>query len=227
MRKYEIAHLTPNNDFHEATRLAPASPAFEDAFAAIGRGAILQTSIGPCAVEDLLPGDMIETASHGMQKLLWRGTMTIVPGAQNRRPEMGTMTRLTADALGYGRPAPDLVLGPAARICHRAPGVRTLTGSEAAFVPVRDFIDGSSIVELTPIAPVHCYQLGFADHCQISVNGIEIETLHPGVPHMLGLRPDMMSLLLSLFPHMERMSDFGAMLHPRISLRDLDLFEVA
>ena len=57
--------------------------------------------------------------------------------------------------------SPDLVLGPAARMLHTHHGVRTLTGSEAAFVPARDFIDGSSIIELRPIAPVHVYQLGF------------------------------------------------------------------
>lgn len=227
MRKYEVAHLAPNSDIIDVTRLAPALPAFEDAFAAIGRGAIVQTAMGPCAVEDLLPGDMVVTESHGILPLLWRGTMTIVPGAQNARPEMGTMTRVTADALGLGRPAPDLVLGPSARMVHTAPGVRTLTGSEAAFVPVRDFIDQSQIIELTPIAPVHCYQLGFATHARIRVNGIEIESLHPGAPHLLNLKPDMLSLFLSLFPHVEDLQEFGPMLHPRIRLRDLDLFAVA
>ncbi len=227
MRKYEVAHLTPSQEIVDVTRLAPALPAFEDAFAAIGRGAIVQTSFGPCAVEDLLPGDKVLTESHGTQTLLWRGSMTIVPGAQNARPEMGTMTRVTADALGLGRPSPDLVLGPAARMIHRAPGVRTLTGSDAAFVPVRDFIDQSQIIELTPIAPVHCYQMGFAQHCRVNVNGIEIESLHPGAAHTLGLKGEMLSLFLSMFPHVESLQDFGSMLYPRIGLRDLDLFDVA
>ncbi len=227
MRKYEIAHLTPESEIIESTRLAPALPAFEDSFAAIGRGAIVQTDAGPRAVEDLLPGDQVMTASHGLQTLKWHGTMTIVPGAQNARPEMGSMTRVTADALGLGRPSPDVVLGPGARVIHHAPGVRTLTGSDAAFIPVRDFIDQSQIIELKPIAPVHCYQLGFDDHCLINVNGIGIETLHPGAAHTLGLRSDMLSLLMSLFPHKDTLQDFGSMLHPRIQLRDLDLFEVA
>lgn len=228
MRKFEIAHLDPLTlDIHEATRLAPALPPFEDAFSAIGRGAILQTDRGPCAIEDLYPGDRVVTESHGLQPLLWKGSITIVPGAQNARPEMGTMTRVTAEALGLGRPSADLVLGPSARLCHKAPGVRTLTGSDAAFIPVRDFIDSCSIIELTPIAPVHCYQLGFARHCRISVNGIEIESLHPGAPHALGLRQDMQALLMTLFPHMQSLSAFGTMLHPRLRLRDLDLFDVA
>ena len=66
------------------------------------------------------------------------------------------MTRITADALGFGRPTPDLVLGPAARILHRSPAARILTGADAALIPVRNFIDGDQLIELRPIAPVHC-----------------------------------------------------------------------
>jgi len=227
MRKYEIAHLTSSSEIVEETRLAPAMPAFEEAFAAFGRGAIVQTKMGPIAVEDLLPGDRVLTSENGYQTLLWKGSMTIIPGAQNARPEMGTMTRVTADALGLGRPTPDLVLGPAARILHKANGVRTLTGADCAFVPVRDFIDQSQIIELTPIAPVHVYQLGFSNHELIKVNGIEIESLHPGPIHALGIRSDMLPLFQSMFPHKEKLGAFGTMAYPRIRLRDLNLFEVA
>ena len=153
--------------------------------------------------------------------------MTIVPGAKNKRPEMGTMTRLTADAMGFGRPGPDLILGPSARVMHKAPGIKTLSGSDVAFIPARDFIDGSSIIELKPIAPVHCYQLGFDNQERINVNGIEIETLHPGLPHTIPMRADIQALFMSLFPHKQRLSDFGQLLHPRLNMRDLDLFAVA
>lgn len=227
MRKYEVTFLNDLNEIEDFSRIAPAAPPFEEAFAAIGRGAIVQTEMGPVAVEDLLPGDRVKTESNGFQTLRWRGTMTIVPGAQNRRPEMGTMTRLTADAMGFGRPGPDLVLGPSARVLHKAPGISTLTGSEVALIPARDFIDGASIIELKPIAPVHCYQLGFDGHETINVNGIEIETLHPGLPHTIPMRQDMLMLFMSLFPHKQRLSEFDALLHPRINLRDLDLFAVA
>ena len=227
MRKYDVAHLTPSFEIEEFTRLAPAAAVFEDCFAAIGRGAIVQTELGPVAIEDLLPGDKVKTSTNGFQTLRWRGSMTIVPGARNKRPEMGTMTRLTADSRGYGKPGLDLVLGPSARILHKAPGVKTLTGSEHAFAPVRDFIDGSSIIELRPIAPVHCYQLGFDDHEQISVNGVEIESLHPGLVHTVQMRSDMQLLFMSLFPHKRNLADFDSLLHPRINLRDLDMFAVA
>lgn len=225
MRRYEIAHLTPNQEIHDVTRLAPALATFEDCFAALGRGALLQTDLGPTAVEDLLPGDKVLTASGGLQTLLWKGSMTIVPGATPNNPKPAKMTRVAADTFGLGRPSPDLVLGPAARIAHRSNGVRTLTGSDAAFIPVEDFTDNEQFIELTPIAPVHVYQLGFENHERICVNGLEIESLHPGALHTLGLKIEMQQLLMSLFPHKTALSDFRAMLHPRIRLKDLDIFD--
>lgn len=227
MRRYEIAHLTPSGGIADLQHLAPATQVFEDAFAAIGRGGVVQTADGPRAVEDLLPGDEVQTVTNGYQSLLWIGSITIVPGAQNTRYEMGTLTRITADALGLSRPSPDLILGPSARIAHKAPGIRTLTGSEAALVPARDFIDQTQIIELTPATPVQVYQLGFAQHERFAVNGVEIESLHPGLAHTLNLRADAMALLMTLFPHKESLFDFGSMALPRIRLRDLDLFDAA
>ncbi|MFZ3580944.1 Hint domain-containing protein [Loktanella sp. DJP18] len=227
MRRYEVAHLTTSMDVTETSQLAPAIPVFEDCFGALGRGAILQTDSGPRAVEDLWPGDRVLTVSHGMQTLLWRGMMQIVPRSPQTRPEIGTMIRITAEAMGFSRPATDLVLGPTARIAHRAPGTQRLTGDATAFVPARDFVDQCSVVALQPITPVHAYQLGFADHVSISAGGIEVETLHPGLPHRLNLRPDLGALLMSLFPHKTALTDFGPLLHPRIALRDLDLFSAA
>ena len=227
MRKYEVVHLNSSSEIEDSSHLAPALPAFEDSFASMGRGAILQTETGYCAVEDLLPGDRVMTTTNGFQTLLWHGSMTVIPGSQNKRPEMGTMTRLTAEAFGYGRPMPDLVLGPSARMTHQTPGVRTLTGRNTAFVPVRDFIDQSQIIELTPVTPVPVYQLGFEDHERLCVNGIEIESLHPGLPHMIGMKADLVATMMALFPHKRTLADFGPLLHPRIQLRDLDMFNAA
>lgn len=226
MRRYEVAHLTPAQNIEYFTKIAPAMPVFENAFTAFGRGAILRTKSGMMAVEDLLPGDKVLT-DHGYQSLLWHGTMSIVPGARNPRPEIGTMTRITADALGLGRPAPDLVLGPAARMLHRSPAIRLLTGTDTALVPVRDFIDGNQLIELRPIAPVHCYQLGFAEHACVNVNGIDVETLHPGPAHAIGLGLDLLPHLMAMFPHMRQLADFGPLTAPRLRKADLDLVMAA
>lgn len=227
MRKFEVAHLTPSGDIGDFTRIAPALPAFEAAFSAFARGGIVQTEAGPVAVEDLLPGDRVRTEENGFQTLLWRGAMTVIPNAPGQSPAMGHVTRIAAETLGYARPSTDLVLGPTARLYHRAPGVKVLTGREGAFIPARDFVDGVSVVELTPLSPVQVFHLGFAGHERLTVSGIEVESYHPGPLHALGLRGEMLALFLSLFPHVTELEDFGTPQYPRIRRADLDLFDAA
>lgn len=224
-RKYDIIYLGSSGQIEHVTRVAPAAGVFEDAFAALGHGAVLKTDMGPVAVEDLLPGDMVRLADGQYDTLLWRGTIMLQPDEDLKSRETGCLIRIMADALGYNRPSPDLILGPTARLFHKATGIRTLTGSDAAFIPARDFVDGTHIISLRPAAPVNVYQLGFARHERLSVNGIEIESLHPGTAFSLGLRGDMLAQYLSLFPHKHNFDDFGTMQHPRLRLRDLELLD--
>jgi hypothetical protein len=227
MRKVEVACLGPSGDIMDASRLVPASPVFEEAFAAFARGTLLQTERGLTAIEDLWPGDRVRTVANGFQTLLWRGSTMIVPQAQGQEMSMGRLTRIAADALGIARPMHDLVLGPRARLAHRAPGIRAMTGKDMALIPARDFIDGNNVIELTPPGAVPVYHLAFASHECVIANGVEVESYHPGPAHAMGLRQDMVGLFLSCFPHMSSVEDFGLPALPRLRLNDLDLFNVA
>ena len=224
MRAYEIAHLTPNGDVEEATRLAPAIELFESCFAALGRGALLTTDRGPRPVEDLWPGDRVMTTSHGMQPITWRGRTQMLPGSDPTRSSVTSLVRLTQDALGFRKPSIDLLLGPAARLAHRGPLCRQITGDDTVFVPILDFLDYDTVIEVHPVSPVDVFQLGFASHARLAVGGgIEIETLHPGLPHLLRHRKDVLAALLALFPHVTRLDQFGPLLHPRRPLQELSL----
>ena len=223
MRKYEVAHLTPSSQISETLISAPAVPLFENAFAAFGRGAILQTDHGPMAIEDLLPGDRVMTTYHGLQTLMWKGAMTLSPS----QSESATMTRITSDALGLGRPAMDLVLGPSARILHKSPAIKALTGTTEALIPIRDFVDGNQLIALHPMSRVQVYQIGFARHTCVNVNGVVVETLHPGPAHLFNLRAEMQQHFQALFPHVQTPAAFGPMAAPRLRLEDLALVQVA
>ncbi len=221
-RKYSVSFLLSGGGIGEKTCIAPATPAFEDAFAALGRGTILQSQNGPIAVEDLLPGDMLRLYDGSYVPLLWRGMMTITPATPDTGPSRLTLTRITSDALGIGRPLQDLILGPSARLHHCADCVKKLTGNGAAYIPARDFVDGNQFIELRPAASVDVYQLGFATHETLMVNGIGVESLHPGTAFSLGLRGEALAQYLGLFPHLRQLEDIGLLKHPRLRLRDFD-----
>ena len=227
MRKYEVLYTEDNGDIGELRRIAPATPAFEDAFAAFARGTLLATSRGPVAVEDLFPGDEIKTVEDGFQPLLWRGAMTLVPDANGQRREMGRLSRFSADSLGIARPMPDLILGPCARLYNRTRGAQALARGDGAFIPGRDYLDGINVIELTPPSPVQVYHLAFRDHQRVIANGVEIESHHPGTLHEFGARGDILKLYLTLFPHVRDFVDFGPLRHPRLRMSDLELWSQA
>ncbi len=222
-RRYEVLSLAPNGDIESMTRVAPATPVFEDAFAALARGTLVATSEGPVAVEDLLPGTMVETVSSGPQPVLWIGAMTVFPDrGDGTGGEGGGLTRLAADAFGIGRPAPDLVLGPRARVLYRSPGCRALIGAPEAFAPARGFVDGDQAIQLTPVSPVRVYHLGFYGQQVIRANGMDVESYHPGPDPEAMMMPDMLDMFLALFPHVDTLSDFGPIDIPRLTAFELE-----
>ncbi len=242
MRKVDLAWLLPSGGVGEGSRLVPALPAFEEAFAAFARGTLFPTGRGLVAVEDLWPGMEVREAGGGRRRLLWRGSTTVVPGgvpgggpgggsaqlAQGRvDPAMTRLTRISADALGFGRPIQDLVLGSHARVVRRGPAVRALTGEAAALVPAADLADGVNVVIVTPASPVQVFHLGFEGHERLEAQGVEVDSQHPGPLGAAGLPPEVLGLWLSCFPHRRALAEWGPARLPRVSGQDLGVFDAA
>ena len=80
----------------------------EDAVSAFARGTLLQTVSGPVAIEDLDPGEMVETVDGPPALVTWIGSTMMVPHAPGQSEEMTQLVRIMCDALGLGRPMPDL-----------------------------------------------------------------------------------------------------------------------
>lgn len=232
-RQYEVVYLAANGDINQFRRVAPATPVFEDAFSAFARGALISTADGLTAVEDLTPGQLIETTDAGLKPLLWVGSMTHYPDLASRAGMSGAQAenvelfRVTCDAFGLDRPTPDLMLGPRARILFRHSGCRALLNAEAAFAPVRAFSDGMTVIGITPISPQKVYHLSLFGQHSIRTNGIEVESFHPGLQPDAMLSRDMRDLFLSLFPHIDGFDDFGPMDIPRLTAFELENLRAA
>jgi len=152
-RRFAVQWIDRCGNFDDLSKLAPAIPLFEDAFSAFGRGALIPTMDGPVAIEDLSPGTLVETTT-GLAPLMWIGAMTISPGSAAQQASPLRMYRIAADAFGLGRPMPDLLLGPAARLLNRGPSVRVTHGTEAVLEPIAPMTDGMSVIEITPVSTI-------------------------------------------------------------------------
>ncbi|MEB8387610.1 Hint domain-containing protein [Rhodobacteraceae bacterium KMM 6894] len=210
-RTYNVSFLRRDGSVHSARHVAPATPAFEAAFTAFARGTLITTTNGPVAIEDLEPGLKIVTSERGPSPLLWIGSISV-------RPSQGSgpgLTRIMSDALGMGRPMSDLMTGPGARILHR----NASTG-EQTLRPIRDLIDGMQVIELRPPSAVQLYHIALQRHATITAAGLEVETYHPGPSFENILQYQQFAQFMSLFPHINRPSDFGSLAHPRRPLGD-------
>ncbi|WP_323767174.1 Hint domain-containing protein [Antarctobacter sp.] len=208
MRKYEVAALLPDLTLSFTQHVAPASPFFEECATAFARGTLIETVRGAVAIEDMVPGDYIETA-RGSEPVTWIGSTTYVPGHDDAATTLTHMTRITADAFGMGQPTMDLLLGPAARMVVRHPRLEDLLGKDCVLAPVRDYVDGDRYLQVTPMGTVQLFHLMVQRHTTIRVGGVELETYHPGNTAGQALGQNMRALYLSMFPNITDLDDFG------------------
>ena len=220
-RRFETEWLDDDGMLQSASRVAPALPVFEQAFGAFSHGVLVQTSEGPVAVEDLLPGMELETATGARATLMWKGSITLVPGAPSMSDVPDRLYRVMPDAFGLGRPNQDQTFGPHVRRFNRDPKVRAALGTDAALVPLSAAADGMTVIEVTPVAPTRVYHLACHQHERILAAGLEVETYHPGPDAALSLSEEMMRHFLMFFPYIRSIRDFGRLAAPRITAEEM------
>lgn len=201
--------------------VAPALPAFEQAFGAFTHGVLIQTTEGPVAIEDLAPGMFLECAGGRVSQLMWKGAITLVPGAPTLNDRPDCLYRVRPDAFGLGRPVQDQTFGPHVRRLDRSPSVRLALGTDAALVPVAAMTDSVSVIEMHPVSPTRVYHLACESHETILAAGLEVETFHPGPETPLSLPEEILHLFMGFFPHLRSIRDFGRLKAPRLTAEDL------
>lgn len=222
MRKFEIASLLPCGNARTSHHLAPATHTFEAVASAFARGTLIRTSNGPIAVEDLLPGDMLETASHGLLPIQWISSTTFVPAQASETTSLTHLTRLLSDSFATAYNLGDVMFGPAARLLHSRSALEKSIGVKSVLTPARDFEDGHSVLQITPPSPVRLFHIRLVPHAIIFANGRPVESFHPGRDTHETMGEAAKALYLSLFPDVECFGDFGPLCHPRMSRETLD-----
>ena len=209
-RKYEVAALMSDLSIQSEVVVAPALPAFEEACSAFARGTIVQTVSGPVAVEDLIPGDFVET-EHGPEPVVWIGSTSYLPHVPADQTSITPLYRATAGSFEQNGPMSDTLFGPGARIQYQRANLRSIIGSDSVLLPISDMVDGERMIEVTPAGPVQLFHIALRHHAVINVGGLKVETYHPGTNIKRDLGPDYTADFLSLFPNVHDFEDFGEM----------------
>lgn len=212
-RNFEVAALRADGKMHIAQHKAPAIPLFDNAFSAFARGSLMLTPNGHVAVEDLQPGDELNTSSGEPAKILWIGSSTFVPAAIDRRMPL---IRIMADTFGQARPSSFLTVGPSARLLQTPHHLRgDDNNGTQMFTPASAFVDGVNVIEICPPTPVRMFHICLSRHTAINVGGMEMETYHPGSTALRSVSYAMRDMFLSMFSHIAHASDFGPLAQPR------------
>lgn len=218
MRRYMTSYLSADGEVCYDDVRAPAAPEFQCAFNALAHGSLIATTEGEVAIEDLRPGMMVITREHGAQPVLWIGSMTHAPDPNGAQ----FLTRVTADRFAAGAPPLDLLCGPGARLLHRPASLRSSADHKPVYTPLRDFVDGDSVIAIAPRMAVDTYHIALKRHATIRVGGLDLETFHPGMTVLDQMGANTRDLFVSMFPHIRRATDFGPLAHPRVTMRTIE-----
>ncbi|WP_234423482.1 Hint domain-containing protein [Tateyamaria sp. Alg231-49] len=211
-RSYNVAALNPDGTRFVHSFQAPMLPLFETAFSAFARGTTLAGPHGAIAIEDLVPGDWLNTSAGQPAEVTWIGSTTFVPAHAGRRMPL---VRIMADSFGQSRPSSFVSLGKGARVLQTPPHLRGSTGGAQTLTPISDFVDGVNVIEVSPPTPVHLYHLCLTRHAAVDVGGMMVETFHPGMGGTRDMSYAQRDQFLSMFPRISHITDFGPLAHPR------------
>ncbi len=219
LRTFEVAALRADSTRSIATFKAPALPLFESAFSAFARGALISAPDGAIAVEDLQPGDWLDTSSGKPAQVLWIGSSNFIPADTGRRMPL---IRIMADSFGQNRPGSFVTVGPAARLLQTPAHLRGSTGGAAMLTPAGEFVDNVNVIEVVPPTPIRLFHICLSRHAAVDVGGIQMETFHPGMGATRQVTHAQRDLFLSMFPHIAHITDFGPLAHPRAPEAELE-----
>jgi hypothetical protein len=146
-------------------------------------GTRIDTARGPIPVEDLRPGDRIVTLDHGLQPVLWAGSVRVTA--------TGALAPIVIapDTFGPGQPDRPLAVSRQHRMLCRGWPVTLWFGADEVLAPAGGLVNGTAIRSVPGPDPVTYHHLLFATHEILRANGCWCESLLPRDMALSALSP--------------------------------------
>ena len=141
-------------------------------------GTRILTPEGARLIEDLRPGDLIQTKDNGAEEILWRGSRRMTGARLYAMPHLRPI-RFRAGALGQGRPEDDLLVSPQHRMLVRGAAAAALFNADEVLVAAEDLVNDHSVMVDLIAREVTYIHLLLDRHNVIFANGLETESFHP------------------------------------------------
>lgn len=141
-------------------------------------GSLIATPTGVVAVEELTPGDLVETLDHGPQPLRWIGTLRVPSAVLCHDPRFRPV-RVRRDAFGPGRPRRDSWLSQQHRVLISDWRAALFFGEDEVLVPVKKLTNDTTVhIDSSPQNVTYVHLL-FDRHEIVTVDGLTSESFFP------------------------------------------------
>lgn len=167
----------------------------------VARGTLIEAPGGPVPVEALRPDDLVCTYDGGAAPIRWIGSRKVGAAELAAQPDLRPV-RITAGALGGGRPYRDLVVSPQHRVLLRDWRAELMFGEPEVLVPAKALIDDLNIRVDRDFGEVEYFHLLFDRHEIMFTEGAPTESFHPGPYTLRELAAPARSELVRLFPEL-------------------------
>jgi Ca2+-binding RTX toxin-like protein len=169
-------------------------------------GTLILTPGGDRPVEDLRPGDLVETRDHGAKPVLWIGDRALSAAEAAANPQLAPV-RIAAGALGPDLPERPLIVSPQHRVLVAGPRAELLFGEDEVLVAALHLVGLPGISRLPP-GPVRYLHLLFDRHEIVCSNGLWTESFQPGDRTLAGLGDAQRAELALLFPGLDALRGY-------------------
>lgn len=174
--------------------ITPGSSIENSAIVCFCPGTMIATPSGERPVEDLDFGDLVLTADHGAQPVIWTNkTHTQFSG---RRAPICFPT----GSLGHGVPTMPLKVSPQHRVLVSSKIVERMYDTPEVLINAKTLLGIARVRQDPSFLPVTYHHFACQNHEVIFANGAEAETFYPGPEALKTLTPDAHQTLMSRRP---------------------------
>lgn len=167
----------------------------------VQRGTLIETGHGPVAVEDLAPGDMVQTRDSGLRPVRWIGSRRMNAAQLALAPELRPI-RIAAGAIGPDIPDRDLLVSPQHRVLLTGWKAELYFGEPEILVPAKSLVDDCTIVIARDVEDVEYFHVLFDRHEIMLTNGAPTESFFPGAYVLDALDRAVSEELYAIFPEL-------------------------
>ena len=162
-------------------------------------GTRIITPDGTRRIEDLRPGDIIQTKDNGAQAVLWTGHRRMTGARLYAMPHLRPI-RFRSGALGIDRPDEDLLVSPQHRMLVKGAAAQSLFHADEVLVAAEDLLNDDSISIDRSLREVTYVHVLLERHQIVWANGLETESFHPSNTALETVDPSQRAGLLDILP---------------------------